>query len=381
MKKIFIICASVLSVLLLFLGVYNFAFRNASSNPVVDEQKKAESQQATDKLFSDNATDEAISSVTEKPAYAATILDNSHIAYFNERALKRASLGGGGEEVLIKDLPGKIIKAVWAPDRTQVLVLFDMETEQRWQLVNLKDSSVTPLKQGITSPTWSNLSERIYYFYTDPVQNKISLDTAKPDGSAWKQLSFVSLTNAFLSTVPSSTLLSFWNKPSALQETSLYTLPVSGDLPKKIFSGKFGADYLWSPDGSKVLISNTLAKGGTSIRLGTANQNGGEFQTLQAPTFVSKTVWSEDNNTIYYALPLSMPENAVLPDDYYSRPIQTKDSFWKMDVETGKSNRIIEPQEIGNGYDASGLFLSKNEDFLYFTDRTSNQLLRIKLSQ
>ena len=159
----------------------------------------------------------------------------------------------------------------------------------------------------------------------------------------------------------------------------MYTVPLSGGETKKIFAGKFGADYSWSPDGTKILISNTLSKGGTDTRLGIANQDGGEFRTLQAPTLVSKTVWSKDNKTIYYALPLSIPENSVLPNDYFSRPIHTQDSFWKMDVTTGKNDRLVDPSVIGGNYDSAGLFLDQNENFLYFTDRTSGKLYRIKL--
>lgn len=379
MKKIFFISISFFAVTLLFLGVYNFAFRSNPSNPTVDAKKQIDAKQATDQLFADNSKVAAVSPITDVPAYGATILDNSHIAYFNDRSLKRASLGGGGEETIIKNLPGKTLRAVWSPDKTKALVLFGTDSGERWFFLTLSDASVKPLPAAITSPVWSNLSERIFYLYSDASQKKIELDSAKPDGSDWKILAPVTIQNAFLATTPSSALLSYWNKPSAFDETALYTVPLSGGETKKIFAGKFGADYSWSPDGTKILISNTLSKGGTDTRLGIANQDGGEFRTLQAPTLVSKTVWSKDNKTIYYVLPLSIPENSVLPNDYFSRPIHTQDSFWKMDVTTGKNDRLVDPSVIGGNYDSAGLFLDQNENFLYFTDRTSGKLYRIKL--
>ena len=74
-----------------------------------------------------------------------------------------------------------------------------------------------------------------------------------------------------------------------------------------------------------------------------------------------------------------MPEGIVLPNDYFDRPIHTADSFWKMDVETGKRERIIEPENIPGDFDSIDLFLDPNEEFLFFTNRIDNKLYRIRL--
>ena len=377
MKKIFLISVSLFAVTLLFLGVYNIAFRNNPRNAVTDDSRKADAKKEADSAFAHGSDNAGISLVTDIPAYGAIDLDDSHIAYFNERSLKRSALDGGGEEVLIENLPGKILDVAWAPNRERVIVLFETEQENRWYLVEISDSSVKPLKSGITSPKWSNLSDRIFYFYTDPASGKTELDSAKPNGADWKKLTDVSETAVFLSSVPSSALISFWNRPSAFEETSLYTIPATGGTAKLIFSEKFGADYLWSPDGAGILISNTLSKGGSETRLGLANQDGGEFRTLQTPTIVSKVAWSKDGQTIYYALPLSIPENTVLPNDYFSRPVYTEDLFWKMDIATGKTDRLIDPSNMDRSFDATNFFLDHDGAFLYFTDRIDGKIYRL----
>ncbi|NTW75348.1 MAG: hypothetical protein HGB34_00360 [Candidatus Moranbacteria bacterium] len=377
--NVLIIIAVCISALLV--GTYFFAFKNDTKNATVDPEKSAETKRKEAASFSDNVVSDAISPVTDMPAYGGALIDDSHIAYFNERSLKRASLGGGAEEVLIPSLPGKILEAVWSPDRKQVLTLLDSGTERRWNLLDLSTKTVTQLKSGISSPRWSNLSERIFYSYSDPTTQTSELDTAKPNGSEWETIANTRMRGAFLSVVPQSALVSFWSAPSAFEETSLFTVPASGGEPRLIFSGKFGADYLWSPDGTKLLISNTLSKGGGDVRLGTANQTGGEFRTLQVPTMISKAVWSKDGKTVYYALPLSLPENAVLPNDYFSRPIHTHDSFWKIDVTTGKTQRVVDPEVVEGSYDSSGLFLGPDEEYLYFTDRITEKIFRIRIEQ
>jgi hypothetical protein len=378
MKRNLFITGSLLAIIALFAGVYVVVFKNNPSNPVADEKKRVESKQEEKELFSQNGS-KAISTVIDSATVGATILDDTHIVYFTDRQLKRASLGGGGEESILSELPGTVLDSVWSPDREQVLAQMETASGKKWFIIVPSEKTVTPLKAGVISPIWSNLSERIFYSYVDPKTGKSELDSAKPDGTDWKQVALMDAPSSFLSTVPSTAIISYWSKPSAFEATSLYTVPASGGTPKKIFSEKFGADYLWSPDGTKVLISNTLSKGGTETRLGIANRDGGEFKTLQAPTIVSKAAWSKDAKTVYYALPLSIPDHAVLPNDYFGRPIHTQDSFWKMDVATGKSDRVIEPDQIDGNYDSFRPFLDSDERYLYFTDRVSGKLHRISL--
>ena len=109
------------------------------------------------------------------------------------------------------------------------------------------------------------------------------------------------------------------------------------------------------------------------------NGNGGEFQSLSLPTFVSKAAWSKDSRTIYYALPGGLPDSATLPNDYFDKPLITKDTFWKMDVGTGKKTRLTDLKDVAQSFDSSDLFMSPKEDILFFTDRTTHRLYRIDL--
>lgn len=379
MKKLFFISLGIFLVTLLFLGVYNFAFKKSGNNPVADQEKKDAAKQETERTFLEKLKSAPVEAVTATPAFGAATLDGKFLAYFYGGKLRKVSLGGGAEEVLVENLPGKLLRAVWSPNRESVLALFETEGKERWYLVRITEKSATPLKDGLSSPSWSNLGEKIFYFYTDPVTKKTGLNTAKSDGSEWKEIGSAPFGDPRIGTIPSSVSVSFWNRPSAFDETTLYTIPITGGTSKKIFSGKYGADFLWSPSGDKVLISALSDKGGSDIRLGIANQDGGEFHTLQAPTFVSKAVWSKDGKTLYYALPLSLPSDAALPNDYLDRPIHTSDSFWRMDTETGASERIIDPTDIGGSFDSINPFLDQEEQYFFFTNRVDNRLYRIRL--
>jgi Tol biopolymer transport system component len=118
------------------------------------------------------------------------------------------------------------------------------------------------------------------------------------------------------------------------------------------------------------------------MRLGIANRDGGETRVLQIPTFIPKVAWSKDGKTIYYALPLSLPSDAVLPNDYYDKSLHSIDSFWKMDVDTARQERLIESADMeGKDYDSTEPFLSPKEDLLFFTNRTDGLVYKIAINQ
>ena len=114
----------------------------------------------------------------------------------------------------------------------------------------------------------------------------------------------------------------------------------------------------------------------TSLGMITIN---GEYYELGIPTIVSKCVWSSDNKEVYYALPGGIPEKSVMPNDYQEGKFTTEDTFWKVEVSSGKKERIVNTEEIKEKYDSSNLFLSPTRSALYFVNKIDGKLYRISL--
>jgi hypothetical protein len=286
---------------------------------------------------------------------------------------------GKDKSILLSNLPGTVLRIVWSPKKDKVLILIKQAGGQTlWHFADLATKTLVPLKPEMSRLAWNYLGDKVFYQYTDPQKNDRTLNIANPDGTDWKNITTLKY-DTYIAAIPRSVSVSFWSKPSALEKTYLESVGLTGESRRLILSEKFGADYLWSPNGEKVLVSTSEEKGGHNILLNVMNQGGGEFQTLSIPTFVSKTVWSKDNKTIYYALPGSLPKDAMLPDDYFNKPLSTKDTFWKIDISTGKQARLIDLKEINQSFDSADLFLTPDEDALFFTDRTTHKLYRIDL--
>lgn len=377
MKKVFFSSLALLILVLIFLGAYNFAFKNNVNDPKAGDGKTVE--KPTEEKETIVAT--AIQNPINEPLIGFVTGPGEAVSYFSldDKAFKKASLEGKDKETLLSNLPGSAERIVWSPKRDKALVFIRLSGGSGvWHMADMATKALVALKPEITRVSWNNLGDKIFYLYTNPGNQERSLNIASPDGSNWKEIAKLGTRDHYLSAVPQTTSVAFWSRPSALEDTSFESVNAEGVGRKKLFGGKFGADYLWAPSGEQIFMSSSDQKGGSLLVGSLINKNGGELRSLNIPTLVSKVVWSKDSKFLYYALPGKL-EGATLPNDYYEKPLSSEDTFWKMDIETGKSTRLLELKEIGKPFDSMDLQLSPKEDALFFTDRNSKRVYRIDL--
>ncbi len=323
---------------------------------------------------------DALSNPINENILGSTVDDTGNLYYYSsdDQTLKKATLEGRNKTILMSNLPGVASRVLWSPKKDKVLLFLKQSSGgMLWYEASLASKSLVPLKPEMSRLSWDNLGEKIFYQYTDST-GKRTLNSADPDGSNWKKLADLGSKDFFLASVPQSALVSFWTKPLSTEKSTLETISTVGENRHVLSSDFFGGDYLWSPSGENILVSGSTTPRG-AISLSLLGREGGVAKNLSIPTLLSKATWSKDNRTIYYALPGALPEGAVLPDDYFTKPLFTKDTFWKMDITTGKKTRLLELNENTQALDSTDLFLSPEEDFLYFTDRVSKKLYRIEL--
>lgn len=385
MKKFFIITAVLFGVLLLFFLIYNFLFKDnpfngkVSNIAVIPNESKVPALKQTDAM-----KNQKIALFTESES-VAPFFDVEDRALFylapDEKSLKEIFLATGLPKTVVNFsfVPKDI---VWSPDGGKALV---KKNDTEWALFvrqgteGSSEPTVSLLKPGIESPTWTSLGDRIVYKYFDTTTKKRTLNIASPDGSDWRMIGETPFQFLEMRPVPKSSMVAVWNRGNAFERTSLKTLPIVGGDMKEIFSANYGADYLFSPNGTRILVSNSIEKGNSSISLALLNDQGGGYTNLFVPSLVGKAVWSKNSRFIYYALPGSIPEGSILPNDYYRKPILTTDTFWKVDVETGEKSRVVDPNDIDQSYDAENLVLDADETMLFFHNRHDGKIYRINL--
>jgi Tol biopolymer transport system component len=370
MKKLFIASSVIFGVVLIFWGIYNFAFKTPASAPT--EVAKKEEERLVP-LQAEDQTDPTVAAKIKDISGEGVLgpvfkEENGKVFFYSALDGRVFSVNPDGSSKNVfstQPLPG-ITNALWSPDQKRVISEF--EGGARRYSYNYETKTGQVLKGGINTPTWSNLGDRIFYQYKNGKINE--LDYADPDGNNWKKITDIRADQVKVATIPQTSLVTFWNTPKSSEETSLLSVGILGGEVKKIFGGKFGADYLWSPNGKSGLVSFLDKQNGSRTSLGVMDYDGANFRDLSIPTSVSKCAWSKDGQFVFYALPGGAVEKA--------------DTFWKVNLATGEKIRLIELEDLaklGQGLDAEKLFLSANEKNLFFVNRTDGHLFRLSLAE
>lgn len=378
MKTFFGISIGIFCILLVFWGVYNFSFKSNPNVPTVSEPGTIIKESSPLDIFKASTNIEPV--IQEKVLSASTDGRSLFFYSLDDQAFKKSTLDGKDREILLSNLPGTPKRIVWSPSKEKALIQIKLPNDTLlWHTADLTLKTLLPLKPEMSRVAWDNTGSKILYQYTDPKTGERSLNIASPDGKDWKSIAPLGTKEFFLAPVPANMLVSFWQRPGAREKGSLNTVPLTGGTPKPILSDRFGADFLWSPLGDRILMSSTDPSHPGKSVLSLMNSSGGELRTLDnASSFIGKATWSKNGRTIYYALPGSLPESTVLPNDYYEKNLHSQDSFWRMDTENNKTERLVDLKDLTEAYDASELFLSFKEDALYFIERKNQKLYRIE---
>jgi len=383
LKKLFFASLIIFIVSILFLGIYRLSFYKPKEvAPTAKKENPAQPVSATqpekDTAKISAISDEAILS----PALSSEGLSIKYYSQKNGHSYEISFDGTNKKTLSANDLID-LKNILWSPDKTKVISkFFQSDSSTRFSSYDYSAGKGDSLDKNIREAAWDQSSSKIFYVYFDPKSKKATLNISDPDGSNWKKLADLAYSNASVAPIPQSGSVSFWNKADNMSQTSLESIPTVGGQKKSLFKEKFGADYLWDNSGNNILISHSDAKGGSKMQLAIVNYNGGEYSNLGIPTFVSKCAWSKNNKILYYALPGNLPESAMLPNDYNDGKIKTSDTFWKMDMASRQSERIIELselQKINAQFDASDLFLSPDEGLLFFINKLDGKLYQISL--
>lgn len=374
LKKVFIISL----IVLVFLGIFSIIYFWVFKKDVDSVKNNVENIIENEDLNSLNSTSKKVINLTSESVISATLNNADGLIYFYNKLDGNlwtiTDRGTNMTKVVEKNLMN--VKSVeWSNDSNSAIISLE---NGKIMIFNHKNNQELVLKNGVDLASWSNLNDKMIYKFYDPDKKERSLNISNLDGSNWKKMATLPFRFVSFQKIPSSIQVAFWSSADSNNVTELFKTSItSSDESTKIFSDKFGADFLFSPEGSKVLISFVNEKSGTKMSLGMIDSQGKNFQDFQIPTLVQKVVWSKDGKTIYYAQPTEIPNGSMMPNDYLTKKILTQDTFWKMDIMTGKKERLAELKDLTEPIDATNLFLSRSEDALFFINRQNNLLYKL----
>ncbi len=389
-KKIFAISTLLLVLVIGAIFIYNFAFKKTTPATSVATPEKSVSEgtipaQSSDKKAADaqKSSDFSVFAVSDEPVYGATLSSSGDSLYYflsGNGQLNQVDFNGKLMKVLSTEQFNRIKNIIWNKQKNKAIVKTELSPEKfKFLYFDIANKKVSVLKESLDSVAWSNSGDKIIYKYYDQKTKKRTISTADPDGTNWRDITDFNYQGVEISAIPNSSDISFWPSPNAFTSTSVNLISLSGENKREILKDKFGVDILWSPDGSRAAVSFSDQKGGHKTELAIMNSQGGQFQSFGFSTFTSKCTWSSDSKYLYCALPGNTPESAVLPNDWLESKISSVDTFWKIEVATGKKERLVDPEKIGGSYDVLLPFLGQNEKALFFVNKADGKLYKLAL--
>jgi hypothetical protein len=153
-------------------------------------------------------------------------------------------------------------------------------------------------------------------------------------------------------------------KASYNTDGSVFSLNTTTSSITKVFGGVPGLTTLANNDGSLILYNSTTD---TGPRLGVFNVNKHTTIDLGLYGLPEKCVWSNDNISIYCAVP-KVVTGTQYPDFWYQGLISFDDYFVKIDTTTNENSTIADSTEE-TSVDGTKLFLNTSENQLFFINK------------
>lgn len=284
----------------------------------------------------------------------------------------------------------KVEEGIWTENGTGVVLRYvksDNKTIESFY-TKLATASTVSAEDSISPQTLEGtfLPQNIVSIAVSPQKNTIAyiakqntsgsaLLESNPDGKKVKELSKLPLQELVISW-PKQDTLALSTKPSYSTQGVLFLFNKNTGRIKNILS-EIGLTTLINPSASGVVYSKNL-NGITTTHLYTINTKSSEILPIQ--TLPEKCLWSSVNtNIIYCAVPTEIL-SGNLPDTWYQGIVSFSDEIWEMDLETGTTRLLVNPQIFsGEEIDAINLFTNEKEDHLFFTNKKDDSLWALRL--
>lgn len=369
LKKILIILIVLLILVVGFLVIYNFFLKEETTPSVTPSATTTPTTSLTS----------PIKPISQEPVLDP-IIDGQKVKYYleNNGYVFESAFDGSEQTRLSSNILPNLLKVLWSSNKDKVIAIFDDKGEVKKYFYDYQTGKSILLNQHIQYITWSPSEDKIAYQYYNSQTEDNTIGLANSDGSQWTNIFTTRMKNLIVEW-PSSGQVSIRTKPSGLAQSVVYTIDLATGDFQKIISETYGLTVLWSPLGDKLLFSETDNQG-KNLKLKIADLAKSTVQELDFVTLPEKCVWSQDNRTVFCAVPKTISNLATLPDDYYKRLVSLADDFWVINLDIGEKNQIYIPiNEEEMSYDVQQLLLSPLENYLLFVNKRDGHLYSLEL--
>ncbi len=227
------------------------------------------------------------------------------------------------------------------------------------------------LPQGIAQVAISPSKSKMFY-----LQNQAPLGIISNVDGTSPVTAFESAYREWLPAWTTDNKISLTTKATAFAPGFMYTLSPSNRSLQKVMGDIVGLTTLMSPDGTKVLYSQS-ANGAPNLYV--LNSRDGSIRNLFFRTFSEKCVWSQKEVDIVFC---AVPQDIAFgdyPDAWYQGLIFFTDDIWKINTVTGETRLIAKLNQLSDqAIDAVNPVLNPAETFLVFNNKIDLSLWSLR---
>lgn len=267
-----------------------------------------------------------------------------------------------------RTLPG-IQEAVWTPDGKNVFLRFLSSTDEGDETIDTYALPATGeggyfLEKNLDQVlvTGSSTVVTLLTSSTGSIATNARIDGSNPK-------TFFSSNLSSLRLVPAGKNMAAYTKASGQIDGFGFMINPAGVFTR-ILGPIRGLTLLPSPSGKQVVYSGFSGNTLSASILDTATRT---TTVLPIAILPEKCVWTQDEKTVYCAVPRSVPTS--WPDSWYQGSVSFSDRIWKIDLDARLATLVLDPVTVGNVViDAVSLTVDSKNDILVFTNKKDGSL-------
>ncbi len=322
-----------------------------------------------------------ITPVSSDPVKGATIsADGKNSIYYDINSGHFYQTDNLGNKQLLTDQVFYNIENInWSPNKDKAIIEYPDGFKVVYDF-NKKEQYTLP--KNWQDFFWNKAGTQIVFKSTSQYPENNWLAVANPDASQSKPIEHLgeNADKVTISWSPNNQVIAFsaTGDPRGTWEQEILLIGQNQENFRSLIIDGRGFEPKWNPKGDQIVYSVYSSETGYQPRLYLVKAQGDEIGNkkidLGLATWAHKCVFSQQNDFLYCAVPQELPEGAGLVLELAE---DSRDDFYKINSLTGEISFLAEGA-VG-GYNVEDIYLSGEEDYLYFTDKNANKLRYIRL--
>lgn len=311
-----------------------------------------------------------IRSLSAGQAVSAVSSPDGSVLYYEKgtgRAFRVNPRTGDSTLISATALPN-FLSTAWSKDRKEVISTFREGTAVRLRYFSYATKQSSPLEASARSAVFSPDGSLIAYLRSlDKERGEVVL--AQPDGSGQKRILATRIEGLRLAWADQKHL-ALYDPDDGSGLAHLLKLSVDGDLAEAT-EPQLDMEALWSPDGSRLLLSFFNNDG----ELGLYVQRAGEDpEPLEISGYASHCAWTLDSTAVFCGI----PQSPVLFGKTAPK-MAAPENIYKITVSDKTSEAVFTPQKGDTRISVENMFLPSLEDMVIFINSFDGRLYGITL--